>query len=430
MNGEMKVGLFVLVGSVLFGAALFLLGDYSFQSYYTVKAEFSDVAGLPDKATVKLSGVEVGKIKTIYLKDDKVVVELAIREGVRIYRGAKFSVGSTSVIGSKFLQVDQGTPALGRVEAGETVRGEEIVPLDKAVARAVASMEALVSDIRGEGRLTKSLQEILDNLRDITGNVNDLVANGQPHAQKAMERLDSITAKLDALLTKTDEVVGKINRGDGVAGALVSDAQMKDNVSTAITNLRDASASVKDAMGHVTGFRTYLKWDYKYEPLARGSKNNFGLKIYPRAGRYYYIGAANMMNTKDAVEGTDYESLNTIDAQLGWDVRAFDLYAGVLHGSGGAGLRWKPFFNSKWDRLSVIVEGSEFGRDRVIKGRAFNDARFDAGVDVALNKYVSAGVRLNDMLETKRINYTTRLIFEDKDISYLFGFATLGSLKK
>jgi phospholipid/cholesterol/gamma-HCH transport system substrate-binding protein len=430
MNGEMKVGLFVLVGSILFGAALFLLGDYSFQSYYTVYAEFTDVAGLPDKATVKLSGVEVGKIKTIYLKDNKVVVQLAVREGIKIYRGARFSVGSTSVIGSKFLQVDQGVPSLGVVEAGETVLGEEIVPLDRAVARAVASMESLVSDIRGEGKLAKSMQEILDNLRDITANVNDMVANGQPHAEKALERMDSITAKLDALLTKTDEVVGKINRGDGVAGALVSDAQMKENVSAAISNMRDASASVKDAMGRVTGFRTYLKWDYKYEPLARASKNNFGLKIYPRAGRYYYVGAANMVNIKDAREGTDYETINTIDAQLGWDIKAFDLYAGVLRGSGGAGVRWKPFFNSKWDRISLLAEGSEFGRDRTIKGRRFNDPRFDAGVDVALNKYVSAGVRVNDLLETKRVNYTTKLIFEDKDIAYLFGFASLGALKK
>jgi phospholipid/cholesterol/gamma-HCH transport system substrate-binding protein len=426
----MKVGLFVLVGSVLFGAALFLLGDYSFQSYYTVYAEFADVAGLPDKATVKLSGVEVGKIKNISLKENKVVVQLAIREGVKIYRGAKFAVGSTSVIGSKFLQVDQGAPSLGHVEAGETVLGEEIVPLDKAVARAVASMESLVSDIRGEGKLAKSMQEILDNLRDITVNVNDMVANGQPHAEKALERMDSITARLDSILAKTDDIVGKIDRGDGVAGALVSDAKMKEDVSTAITNIRDASVSVKDAMGRMTGFRTYLKWDYKYEPLAKGSKNNFGLKIYPSAGRYYYVGAANMMNTKDAAKGTDYEVVNTVDAQLGWDIGAFDLYAGVLRGSGGAGARWKPFFNSKWDRLSVLVEGSEFSRNRRIKDRSFNDARYDAGVDVALNKYISAGVRLNDMLETKRVNYTTRLIFEDKDIAYLFGFASLGALKK
>lgn len=430
MNGEMKVGLFVLVGSVLFGTAVFLLGDYSFQKYYPVYAEFTDVAGLPDKSTVKLSGVDVGKIRKIFLKGELVVVELGVIEGVKIYKNAKFLIGSTSMIGSKFLQVDQGSPAAGVLEAGSTVRGEDSPQLDRAMARAVTSLEALVGDIRGEGRLARDLGEILTNLREVTANVNDLVANTQPHAEKIMERTSSITAKLDALLTKTEAIVDKIDRGDGVAGALVSDTKMKENVSTTITNIRDASASVKDALGRIGGFRTYLKWDYKYEPQARSSKNNLGVKIYPRAGRYYYLGGANMINTNNTAKGTDYEVINTVDAQLGWELGAFDFYAGVVRGSGGSGLRWKPFYNSKWDRLAVLAEASEFGRNRVIKGRQFKSPRYDVGIDVALNKYVSAGMRLNDMAETKRVNYTTRLLFEDKDIAYLFGFATLGSLKK
>jgi phospholipid/cholesterol/gamma-HCH transport system substrate-binding protein len=431
MNGEMKVGLFVLVGSVLFGTAIFLLGDYSFQKYYTLYAEFTDVAGLPSKGNIKLSGVEVGKVKEIYLKSDKVVVKMSIREGVKIYSDAKFLVGSTSMIGSKFLQIDQGTPPAGKLKEGDTVKGEDSLPLDRALARAVTSLESLVGDIRGEGRLARDLNEILSNLREVTGNVNDIVANGQPHAEKIIERMDTITAKLDAMLTKTDAIVGKIERGEGVAGALISDQKMKSDVSEAVTNLKDASASVKSALGRVGGFRTYLKWDYKYEPSADSSKNNFGLKIYPRENRYYYVGAANMINTKDTAKGTDYEVMNTVDAQLGWDVDAFDLYAGVLRGSGGFGVRWKPFYkNSAWDRLSVLVEASEFTRNRRIKDRSFNSPRYDAGVDVAVNKYISAGVRLNDMAETKRFNYTTRLLFEDKDIAYLFGFASLGAMKK
>ena len=92
-------------------------------------------------------------------------------------------------------------------------------------------------------------------------------------------------------------------------------------------------------------------------------------------------------------------------------------------------MRWKPFYNSKWDRLTFIVEGSDFTRYRRIKGRMFRNPRYDVGVDVTLNKYLSAGVRVNDLAEVKRVQYTTRLVFEDKDISYLLGFATLGSLK-
>jgi len=430
MNGEMKVGLFVLVGSVLFGTAVFLLGDYSFQTYYPVYAEFSDVAGLPDKSTVKLSGVEIGKIKKISLRDDKVIVQLAVREGVKIYRDARFLVGSTSMIGSKFLQVDQGTPAAGVIEAGSTVKGDNALPLDRAISKAVSSLESLVGDIRGEGRLARDLNEIMTNLREITANVNDLVSNSQPHAEKVVERLDTITAKLDAMLDKTNTIVDKVNRGEGVAGALVSDQKMKDDVSAAISNIRDASVSVKDALGRVGGFHTYLKWDYKYEPVSHSSKNNFGVRIYPRPGRYYYLGGANMVNVKDKMYGTDYETMNTVDAQLGWETGAFDLYAGILRGSGGSGVRWKPFLNSKWDRLVVFVEGSEFTRNRRIKGRGFNEPRYDVGVDVNVNKYVAAGVRLNDLAETKRLNYTTRVMFEDKDIAYLFGFATLGSMKK
>lgn len=426
----MKVGFFVLVGSILFGTAIFLLGDYSFQKFYPLYVEFHDVAGLPDKATVKLSGVSVGKIKRIFIENEKVIVQLAIREDVKVYRDARFLVGATSMIGSKFMQIDQGHPAAGRLKSGDTVVGDDSLPLDRAIGRAVSSLQKMVEDINGEGRLARDLNEIMKNLKDITANVNDLVTNSQPHAEKAIERLDSITAKLDSMLDKTDAIVERINRGEGVAGALVSDSKMRDDVAEAVSNIKDASVSVKDALGRVGGFRTYLKWDYKYEPLARSSKNNFGVRIYPREGRYYYLGAANMINTKDSAKGTDYEVMNTVDAQLGWELGKFDLYAGVMRGSGGAGLRWKPFMNSKWDRITLLAEGSEFTRNRAIKGRDFSHPRYDLGVDVKVNKYVAAGMRLNDLAETKRLNYTTRVMFEDKDIAYLLGFASLGSLSK
>ena len=431
MNSETKVGIFVLIGILLFGAAVFLLGDYSFQRYYTVYAEFSDVAGLPSKATVKLSGVEVGKIRKIFLKEDKVVVQLALREGVRIYRDARYLVGSTSVIGSKFLEIDQGTPAAGVVTAGETVRGEAVLPLDRAMARMMTDLQSLIKDVRGDGSLSRNLNGIMTNLRDVSANLNDLLSDSQPHARNVMERLDSITAKLDDMLEKTGAIVDKINNGEGTVGALVSDKQMKEDVTSTLNNLKDASASVKEVVGRVNGFKTYWRWDWKYEPLANASRSDVGVRIYPRAGRYYYVGAANVINNKDISRGTDYETQNTIDAQMGWETAGFDLYAGALHGSGGAGVRWRPFhFNSKWDRISLMFEASELSRNRAIKNRFFNTPRYDAGVMLAVNKYISAGVRLNDLTEVKRVDYTTRLVFEDKDISYLLGLVSFGSAGK
>ena len=429
MNDEAKVGVFVLIGLVLFGAAIFLLGDYSLRSYYQISVEFQDVAGLPDRSVVKLAGVVVGKIKSIYLKNDRVVVRLNIQTGVKIYRNSEFLIGSTSVIGSKFLQIDQGSPASGVIEPGDAMKGSDALPVDRAVAKAVEELQGFLAEIRGDGTTTKDLKSILTNLREVTGGLNEMVADAKPHTRKFMERLDDITVKLDSVLTKADAMMVKLSNEEGVAGALVSDKKMKADVAATLDNLREATASAKEALGRVSTFKTYWNIETKYEPLARGSKSDLGVKIYPREGRYYYLGGSNIMNTKDKARGTTYETANTIDALLGWEVKGFEFYGGALHGNGGAGVKYRPFYyDPKWNRVRFLAEASEFGRRRDIKGRYFDTPRYDAGVEFIINRYAAAGMRVNDLAEVKRVNYTAHVMFEDKDIAYLLGLATLSSI--
>ncbi|UPT76148.1 MAG: MlaD family protein [Elusimicrobiota bacterium] len=113
MSLETKVGAFVLGGLTLLATAIFLLGDVTFEKRYTLYAQFSDVANLSKDAPVKLSGVEVGQVRAIELVDGGARVVLSIRKGVDIYSDAAFLIGSTGIIGSKYLQVDQGRRAAG-----------------------------------------------------------------------------------------------------------------------------------------------------------------------------------------------------------------------------------------------------------------------------------------------------------------------------
>jgi len=428
MNDETKVGIFVLIGMALLGTAVFLLGDFSFQAYYPVYVEFQDVTGLPDKSVVKLSGVVVGKIDRIYLHGDRVRVQLAVRDEIKIYRDAKFLVGSTSMIGSKFLQIDQGLASAGNLESGAVVQGEDTLPLERAMADAVNDIQGFVKELRGDGALARNLNEVLSNLRDVSDGLEKIVSVSQPHAGNIVERLDVISVKFEALVTKADALLTQISAGEGVAGALVADKQMKENVVATLNNLKDASASVKDIAGRVGGFRTYWNIQERYEPLAHGTKSDFGIKIYPREGKYYYLGGSNFMNLKDRSRGVSYEVPNTVDALMGWDTKAFEVYAGALRGTGGFGAKYKPFYyDPQWQRLRFLLEASEFSRRRTIRGRFFDKPRYDAGLEFVVNKYVSAGVRVNDLQEVKRVNYTARVMFEDKDIAYLLGLASLSS---
>src|SRR5262252_3188551 len=123
MSLEAKVGSFVLAGFLLLGWAIFLLGDVSIERRYPIYVEFTDVAGLPDKAAVKLNGVEVGKVKEIRLRDGGVEVEVRVKHGTTIYKDSKFKVASTSVIGSKYLEITQGHPSSGIIREGDSVKG-------------------------------------------------------------------------------------------------------------------------------------------------------------------------------------------------------------------------------------------------------------------------------------------------------------------
>lgn len=428
MSNETKIGIFVLAGTVLFGTAIFLLGDYSFKSFYQVYVEFKDVAGLPDKSVVKLSGVEIGKINKIYMEGESVIVKVNVFEGVDIYRDAKFSVGSTSMIGSKYLQIDQGNRFSGIIKRNERIKGEDGLPLDRALAEAIADVRKMIGGFDGES-MGSSLNDSLSNLREITANINQIVAVAKPHTENIMARIDSLTARLDDMMEKTDKIMAKIDSGEGPIGALMSDKSMKEDVSGAISNLKDATASAKDALGRIKSFRTYFKFGAKYEPLIHAAKSNAGVKIYPRNGKYYYLGGSNLINTKNIKRGTDYSKRNTIDAQFGWEFNDIDLYAGVLNGAGGAGIKYSPFhFSSALDKLVFLFEASDISRNRYIKNRHFDSPIYTVGIEFEVNNHLSTGIKVEDLAEVKRLNYNASIIFEDKDIAYLFGFASLASL--
>lgn len=429
MTSEIKVGIFVIIGTVLLIAAFTLLGDYSFKTYYKMSAQFTDVSGLPKKAAVKLSGVEVGKIHSISIKGGKVIVEMDIHKGVPIYQGAQFLVGSTSVIGSKYLQINQGDPDMGIIPEGSVVEGYNAVPLDIAVTRALSSVEGLVNDLRREGKMSESIQAILDNLRSTTSDLSQIVAYSRPHIEASMAKIDLIASKLDDILLKTDQIVAKINNGDGVAGALISDSKMKEDVSQAVASIKEAAGTVQESLGKVNKTRTFLQMEYKYN-TETGGKADAGLKIYPRDGRYYYAGGANLLNIKDHHDGTEYEKINTLDAYMGWELGMFDVYGGVLRGAAGLGLKAKPFDSKVLENLSFTAEASEFGRDRIIEDRHFDKPRYDIAVNYGIGKYVTVGVRASDLAEKARVNYTMKLYFEDKDIASLLGLASLGAMAK
>ena len=430
MNIETKVGLFTFLSLALLGLSVFLLGDVSFYKKYPVHVEFKDVAGLPDKALVKLSGVEVGKVKKISIRGSKVIAELAIYDEVEIYSDSVFEVGSTSIIGSKFLQITQGDKASGILKAGDYVIGVDSLALDKMVTQTMGSLKILIEDLNQQGTFAKQVNATMSNLRELTARLNDLVSSLHQPMESSMHNVDVTTERLATLISKLDQIMDKINSGEGTVGTLLTDTQVKDEVRETITNIKEVTVEARKILTRVGGFKTYWIYENFYEPSVPISRSNFGLKISPRDGRYYYLGASNIGDKEDIRDSDDFVEKNQFDVMLGWEGDFYDIYTGLLHGAGGIGAKVMPFYKlGPLKNIALVGEASDFQRNRYLYGRKFDRPKYTAGAEYKINRFITVGARVDDMAETAHTQYEAKITLEDKDIAYLLGLITLGTMK-
>ena len=110
MNLETRVGLFVLIGLLVFGFGIMRLSDITFKKSYTLHFIFDDIGNLKDKSAIKMSGVEIGKIRGIRLDNGKARVTAHINADVPVYANARVKVQATGIVGTQYLGLSPGTP--------------------------------------------------------------------------------------------------------------------------------------------------------------------------------------------------------------------------------------------------------------------------------------------------------------------------------
>ena len=424
MKDETKLGIFTVLGLILFGFSLYFLGGLSVTRTYEVNIKFRDVSGLPIKAPVKLAGVEVGRVKQIKIEGEDVVVVAQIHDGVAIRQGAQFSVVMTGIIGSKYLKVVQGMPGAPLIKPGDYVLGANDIPMDVMITQTMGSIKEFVDSVNNNGMLGTQLNQTMIEMRQLSANLNQMIAAMRPFITSSVQNIDVATERLAALLTSIDN-------GDGVIGSMLKDPEMKTEVKQTVSDLRTTMAEVKTVVGKMNKFQVYWDYDFFYMPKASLSTSDLGVNIYTPSGyTFYHVGMANLGNKDDRVDSKDYLEKNKFDARLGLYNHWVKFSAGLIRGAGGVAVELRPFYAQNfWNRFTFTGEFSDWGRDRVINGRLFNKPNISYGVDFRFNKYFSVGAWARDALETNNFAIRANVAFNDQDISSFFGLAAVAGTK-
>ena len=75
---------------------------------YEVEADFDSASGIKAGATVEIAGVEVGRVRTIKLNEDRAMVVLSIHDMSKLYTDTIASIKTRGIIGEKFMALSPG----------------------------------------------------------------------------------------------------------------------------------------------------------------------------------------------------------------------------------------------------------------------------------------------------------------------------------
>ena len=460
LNAEAKVGLLVIVGSVVLLYMTFAVGKYQFgeQKGYVLEAVFDSVAGLDAKSSVRMAGVKIGVVEKVELENSRARVTVRINPEARILRGTEAMIKTMGLLGEKYVEfvpVKTGRPQPPSPDGSPYYHGGERVQatvspsdVDKlinqlsSISDDIKQVTASLSQVFGTARGARTMEDILNDLRQTTANIKDFSYTLQGDGSEMVMRLNELVASLNGVvgenrdnlkvtmenvkeasksaemaLASLENAAGKIERGEGTIGKLVNDDSMYNNIDSAAKGISDYTSRV-ERMKTIVGFRG--------EYLFPRSKSYVTLELKPRMDQYYlfeitsdpfenYTRTVQTSTPGGTVVTETYDDKFKFSLQFVKRWGNLALRLGLIESTGGIGADYYAFD----DRIKFSVDSWNFSSKE--PGNENAQVKATAGYSIGKTLFVNAGY--DNALNSKRASpfFGVGLRFDDNDLKYLMG---------
>jgi len=250
---EFKVGVFVFVGLAMLGALVVQFGRLGegFKAYYTLTVRFNDASGLLKGTDVLLSGARIGKVADaphLVREGSGIAVPLKIYDYIKIPEGTKFTVGSSGLLGDRFVNV---TMPSGQPKAYLPPNAYVTGARESGIDDITREGTALITDARGT--VQKLNQETLssENMQNLKASMEHLNQATTALAESS-KKLDGVIEQAGSTMTSAKEAADNLQnaindtrkilrtatQGNGLVATLLNNQQLANDLHALITNLR------------------------------------------------------------------------------------------------------------------------------------------------------------------------------------------------
>jgi phospholipid/cholesterol/gamma-HCH transport system substrate-binding protein len=239
---KIRVGVFVLIGLVAFLGMTYALGARArlFEPRFAVYAEFTEVGGLVEGATVRLAGVQIGRVSGVELPSQpggKVRVEMTIarRFGDRVRKDSVARIETQGLLGDRIIEITVGTAAAPAVRPNEMLAARDPFDINQVMgesAQVVKNIGNLADSLRetaqtlNQSRLIDEAAATVQSARRITDQVGKIVGEverGRGWAHVLIYEEPVALRRLNELVVTTQGLLDRVQRGEGAAGVLTSE---------------------------------------------------------------------------------------------------------------------------------------------------------------------------------------------------------------
>jgi phospholipid/cholesterol/gamma-HCH transport system substrate-binding protein len=402
---KFRVGAFVLMALLVFLGIIYLLGARSrlFEPQYTIYAEFAQVGGLIEGATVRLAGVQIGRVTDVTLPGQpggKVRVELRIGRQFadRIRRDSVARIDTQGLLGDKIVEITIGSPAEPPIPAGGVLVAREAVEFGQVVsesAQLVRTVAAMVGSLRTTVDAVNKSKIVEDFAAGAaaTRRLADAVEKGSGWAHALVYGDPTALHRLDAVLAHAESMLANAQRADvfgqlaNLSASLQTTAEQLGR-SKALEDLGAAAASARRVAEQVERSRAIDDLG-----VAAASARRIGEQIEKGSGWAHTLiyeepGALRRLDgiltsTQSILDRTErgegaagvLASPESTEAARRF-VRALDRFGRAMEGAGTPdeqgliqALLFDPKYKAAVDDLGVLMKNLRDVSDRLAGGR-------------------------------------------------------------
>lgn len=256
VSQKIKLGLFVILGTILLVTALYFIGNRQnlFGSNIKLHAEFANVNGLQLGNNIRYSGINAGTVIGIeMIGDSKIIVKMLLEEklGSRIKKNAVATIGSDGLVGSMIINIIPREGTFPAVVSGDTIASYSKIGADDLLTTLNVTNE-------NAALLTSDLLNITTKVLEGKGTIGMLI-NDSIMAQdlkQSVFQLKRASTGASGAIAELNAIIKSVNLDESVAGLLLNDTVSASKMRAIVDNLERSSINIGSMTGNLD---TYVK---------------------------------------------------------------------------------------------------------------------------------------------------------------------------